>query len=267
MHQLKARNPSRLPGRCKALGVLLLPLLCLCASCAWADLVVPVGASIQLNGGTLALGDSSLDLGGTLDLGSGASIGITNLSTLPGSLLAAGSGLIELSGDWSVQGTFNAGSGAVNFVDALAGVSNLYGSNTFHTLSLVSAIGKHVVVEPASIQRIAQQLVIQGTAALPIQIERLPVGDVAQFNLLPAGSQLISHVGVSNVHATGQPLAPDLTNEGGSGNAFGWFGTLLLPPLPVPATSTLSLLILFGVMLLAARFARRRNPADHTFGF
>ncbi len=267
MHQVKARNPDRLPGRCKAIGVLLAPLLCLGASCAWADLVVPAGASIQLNGGTLALGESSLELGGMLDLGSGASIGISNLSTFPGSLLTAGSGLIELSGDWSVQGSFNAGSGAVNFIDGLVGVSNLFGSNTFHTLSLVSAIGKHVVVEPASIQQIAQQLEIQGTVALPIQIERLPVGDVGQFNLLPAGTQLISHVGVSNVYATGQPLAPTLTNEGGSGNALGWFGTLLASPSPIPATSTLSLLILVGVMLLAAGFARRRNATNPAVGF
>jgi hypothetical protein len=242
-------------------------LYCLLGSVAFASMSIPTGASLQLNGGTLSLGESSLSLGGILGVDSGQLVGMTDLAALPGSALSAGSGLIELSGNWSVAGTFNAGTGAVNFIDGLSGVSSIHGSNAFFVLSLVSAAGKHIVLDPGGIQQITQQLEIQGTAAQPIQIERLPDGDVAQMNLLAGGIQLISHVGVSNVYATGQPLAPDLTNEGGTGNAYGWFGTLPPPPLPIPASSPLSLLTLFGLILVAALSLNRRNPFAKNRGY
>ncbi len=231
----------------------------LVSSPALANLKIPAGASVQTNGGTITLGGSSLDLGGTLDVGSGQIVGIASLMAQAGSLLAGGSGLIELSGDWSILGTFDAGTGSVRFIDAVSSTSSLRGSNAFHALSLISAIGKHIVLEPGNIQRISQLLEIQGTAAQPIQIERQPGGAVANVDLAQSGSQTISHVGVSNVYAIGQPLAPALSNEGGSGNAIGWFGALPQPTLPVPAGSPLSLLILSIFMLLAARFARRRH--------
>jgi hypothetical protein len=235
-------------------------LYCLLGSVASASMSIPSGASLQLNGGALSLGESSLSLGGTLAVDSGQLVGVTDLTTLAGSALSAASGLIELSGNWSVPGAFNAGMGAVNFIDGSSGVSSIHGSNAFFVLSLISAAGKHIVLDPGGIQQITQQLEIQGTAAQPIQIERLPDGDIGQMNLLAGGIQLISHVGVSNVYATDQPLAPDLTNEGGSGNAFGWFGTLPPPPVPIPASSALSLLTLFGLILVAVlSFNRRRS--------
>lgn len=231
----------------------------LVSSPALANLRIPAGASVQTNGGTIALGGSSVDLGGTLDVGSGQIVGIASLMAQAGAVLAGGSGLIELSGDWSVLGTFDAGTGAVRFIDALSSTSSIRGSNAFYALSLISAIGKHIVLEPGTIQRISQLLEIQGTAAQPIQIERLLGGAVANVDLAQSGTQVISHVGVSNVYAIGQPLAPALSNEGGSGNAIGWFGALPQPTLPVPAGSPLSLLILSIFMLLGARFARRRH--------
>ncbi|MEO7936210.1 MAG: hypothetical protein ABIR27_08120 [Dokdonella sp.] len=221
---------------------------------------------MQINGGTIALGTSNVDLGGTLNVGSGQIVGIASLMAQAGAVLAGGSGLIELSDDWSMLGTFDAGTGTVRFIDALTSTSNLRGSNAFHALSLISVIGKHIVLEPGSIQRISQLLEIQGTAAQPIQIERLPGGAVANIDLAPPATQLISHVGVSNVYAIGEPLAPDLSNEGGSGNANGWFGALPEPPLPLPASSPFSLLILFFFMLLAVRFARRRNSIENYRG-
>jgi hypothetical protein len=242
-------------------------LYCALGSVASASMSIPTGASLQLNGGTLSLGESALNLGGTLGVGSGQLVGLTDLTTLPGSALSAASGLIELSGNWTVPGTFNAGMGAVNFIDGSSGVSSIHGSNAFFVLSLVSAAGKHIVLDPGGIQQITQQLEIQGTAAQPIQIERLPDGDIGQMNLLAGGIQLISHVGVSNVYATGQPLAPDLTNEGGSGNAYGWFGTLPPPPVPIPASSPLSLLTLFGLILVAVFSFNRRNPFAKNRGY
>lgn len=82
---------------------------------------------------------------------------------------------------------------------------------------------------------------------------------IAFLNLATGGSQAIANVGVSNVHATGQRLAPTLTNQGGSGNAVGWFGGLgpALPPERVPALSTTVLLALIAAFLFAEAPPRR----------
>jgi hypothetical protein len=68
-------------------------------------------------------------------------------------------------------------------------------------------------------------LEISGTASNPIQFRSSAAGQVAFINLLIGGTQLIQHVGVTDVWATGQWLAPFQTNEGGGGNAHRWFGT------------------------------------------
>ncbi len=234
----------------------LLALLLLAATnIAAAGINVPTGAALRLGGGQLALGGGALNLGGTLEIAGGQLIGVSNLGSTPGSLLTVGSGLIELAGDWVIQGTFLAGSGTVRLIDSAAGISQLRGSNSFSSLSLISTLGKRIVLEPGSVQSISQLLTISGTAARPIQIERLPSGPVAEIKLLPGGTQSIAHVGVSNVHATGQPLAPLLRNEGGSGNAFGWFGLMFPSSIPVPAGSPFSLLMLLTLVVLTARTA------------
>jgi hypothetical protein len=222
---------------------------------ASAAVSLPSGSSLNLGGGQLSLGETSLTLTGTLDVAGGQLTGVSDLSTLTGGLLMAGSGLIELSGDWFVQGTFVPGTGAVRVIDSVSGISMVRGSNAFSALSLTSTLGKHIVLEPGSVQTISQLLTISGTAARPIQIERLPTGPAAEINLLPGGAQSIIHVGVSNVHATGQPLAPLQSNEGGSGNAFGWFGQMFPSTLPIPAGSPFSLMTLLLLVLLTARMA------------
>lgn len=222
---------------------------------ASAAVSLPSGSSLNLGGGQLSLGETSLTLTGTLDVAGGQLTGVSDLSTLTGSLLMAGSGLIELSGDWFVQGTFVPGTGAVRVIDSVSGISMVRGSNAFSALSLTSTLGKHIVLEPGSVQTINQLLTISGTAARPIQIERQPSGPAAEINLLPTGAQSIIHVGVSNVHATGQPLAPLQSNEGGSGNAFGWFGQMFPSSVPIPAGSPFSLMTLLLLVLLTARMA------------
>ena len=83
-------------------------------------------------------------------------------------------------------------------------------------------------------QSIAGLLEIVGTTGKPIQFRSGTLGQVANINLLPGGTQSILHVGVTDVWATGQHLAPNQTNEGGGGNAFNWFG----PPLDIGGPPT-----------------------------
>lgn len=105
-------------------------------------------------------------------------------------------------------------------------------------------------------------LQIVGNGA-PIQVDVTASGSIAFLNLATGGTQNIANVGVSDVHATGQHLAPTLTNQGGSGNDTGWFGgggPQPLPPVPVPLLSPATLGAL--AMVLAFFGLRRRARRD-----
>jgi hypothetical protein len=78
--------------------------------------------------------------------------------------------------------------------------------------------------------------------------------------LLAGGTQNIQYVGVSDVHATGQHLAINQTNDGGTGNATGWFGTAIAGN-TVP-TPTLSWFGSFLLALLLVRIAATRRNGE-----
>lgn len=200
---------------------------------ALADIQIPAGASISLNGGELQ-NVGTLVIDGTLD---------------------AGTGSISLSGDWTRTGIFVPGTSTVSFIDGGLAQSTFTGDTGFHTLSLVSGSGKTYVIEPARTLGVAAGLTIRGLAGDPIQVASPDPSRVAFIDLAAEGTQDIEFVGVSNVHAPGQHLAPTQVNQGGTGNDRGWFGTFLRDALPVPATSTLALLIL--ALLMIATTMRR----------
>jgi hypothetical protein len=203
-----------------------------------ADIHIPAGASLSLNGGRLDH-VGSLSIGGTLD---------------------AGSGSLSLSGDWTRTGTFLPGTSTVSFVDGGRTQSTLTGDSDFHVLSLVSGTGKTYFIEPARTLGIAAGLTIRGLAGAPIQIASADASRVAFVDLAVTGSQNIEFVGVSNVHAIGQHLAPTRINRGGSGNDRGWFGAPLNEALPVPTLSFLALLVLALLMIATTmRHAHRRG--------
>lgn len=192
---------------------------------AQANVFVPAGAALALNAGELDLGSTDLQIGGSMALSSGTVGGAHSIAIGAGGVLNAGSGTISLFGDWTNLGTFSAGTGTVNFIDGTGALSTVSGNSTFHDLSFVSTTGKTYAFAAGSTQTIGGLLTILGTAAVGIQFKSTTPGQVAFIDLLPSGSQNIAHVGVSNVHATGQPLAPTQTNDGGSGDALGWFGS------------------------------------------
>ena len=60
------------------------------------------------------------------------------------------------------------------------------------------------------------------------------------------------------MHAVGQQLAPNQTNEGGSGNATGWFAAVINnTAIPANALSPLGMLLFGQAMLAGAGLARR----------
>ncbi len=225
--------------------------LCM-STCLAAGIAVPSGASMDLAGGQLAAAGGDAAIGGTLQLGSGALVGLRNFTLSGGGQTSLGSGLVELFGDWSNAGNLDAGSSQVRFVDGGLASSGILGSSTFSSLSFVSSTGKRYLFQSGATQTVTNALTIQGTASAPIQFDVTSPGSVANINLSSSGSQAIQHVGVSDVHATGQHLAPSQSNEGGSGNAVGWFKALLAASIPVPGLTPWAMLMLLLAMCLLA---------------
>lgn len=227
---------------------------------ARADLIVPANGIVNLNGGQVDLACTDLVVAGTLLLGTGSVVNARNVTIQAGGVVDGGSGAIDLGGDWGNAGVFLAGTGNVRFRDLCSlASSNVTGSTQFHNASFVSTSGKNYVFAVGTTQTVSGILEIAGTTPNPIQFRSATPGQVAYIRLEPAGTQLIQHVGVTDVWATGQWLAPYLTNEGGGGNARRWFG---IPddavPIPVlGAFGQLALTILLAG--LAALGLRRRG--------
>lgn len=241
------------------------PACLLFATGAYGSITVPTGGSISLAGGAMDLGCTDITVAGNLQVGSAL---ITNghnvtiqANTSPDGTLDGGSGSITLAGNWSNSGTFIPGTSSVFFVDnpGCAASSTLSGNTTFYNLSLVSSLGKAYTFTAGTTQSILNALTIQGTLANPIQITSGVPGSRGFIDLAAAGTQNISHVGVSDNWATGQALAPLLTNEGGTGNSRGWFGIPLSMNVPIPALGAggIALLALilagFGIFFVPGR--------------
>ena len=245
------------------MAALLFSMVPLFAATARAQsLTVPAGASLQVSGGRLDLAGGDASIAGAFALGAGELRGVGAWRIAAGGSADFGSGVASLSGDWENRGMFTAGSSRVELRDGASPSSAILGANQFANLSLVSLTGKRYRFESGFTQRVAAQLQIQGQGPA-IQVDVTVPGTLAYLNLLAGGTQAIANVGVSDVYATGQHLAPTLTNQGGNGNAQGWFGNgvVVAPPTPVPALGWPMLLVLTGGMLWAA--ARTRRSGRH----
>ena len=252
---LRARVPL-------AFALALVPMLA-----ARADLVVPLGGQYTTGGAQTDLGCTDVVVAGTLLVSSGSLVNVRHVTIAAGGTVDGGSGVIQLGGNWSNGGAFTPGSSTVRFND-LCGLASatIGGSTTFFNARFASTSGKNHVFEVGTTQTVGGLLQIVGTTPNPIQFRSNAPGQVANINLLPQGTQSILHVGVTDVWATGQHLAPNLTNEGGGGNAFRWFGSATagggkpIPTLGDLATLALAALLAgFGVINL-----RRRGPVPPT---
>ncbi|MDR3388453.1 MAG: hypothetical protein P4L92_15500 [Rudaea sp.] len=227
-------------------------------------MTVPAGASLALNGGTLDPAGTDVQIAGAVTLGAGDLNNAGSVAIAAGGSLDGGSGNVSLFGNWSNLGTFTAATGSVSFVDGGSTASNIAGSTTFDNVSFVSNVGKTYSFAVGSTQTIGGLLTILGTPAQGIQLKSAVAGQVANINLRPTGTQDIQHVGVSNVHATGQHLASNQTNDGGGGDAVGWFGAATGGNggnvAPTPMMSSLNLLLLSLLVVFAAFLFRRNFP-------
>lgn len=221
-----------------------------------ASITIDSGGSISLGNGVLDLAGGDLIVDGQFNLQDGDVSNAGNVAINGG--LDGGTGSLLVLGDWINNGSFIAQTGQVTLFNTAGGSVQMIGDSIFFGLSLLGPAGGRFVLQSGSVQQVINALTILGAPGQPVQIESSNPPQIAELVLQAGGSQNIDFVGVSNVHATGEPLAPDGTNQGGSGNAFGWFGSGSFGPLPIPTLSIPGLLLMMLMMLVIAGVSRAR---------
>lgn len=242
-------------------------LISVVAGQAKADLVVPVGATTSLGSGIVDLACTDLVVGGTVRVQSGAVRNVRNVTIQSGGAIDGGSGVIQVGGNWTANGSFVAGTGEVDFRDLCGvGAASISGDTTFFRASFVSTTSKNYIFGVGSTQRIFSVLEVSGATPSPIQFRSATPGHVASIDLVNSGTQLIQHVGVTDVWSTGQCLAPGQSNEGGGGNAKNWFicssgGGGGSTPASIPALDAAALLALGALLAGSGLWFVRRATA------
>jgi hypothetical protein len=250
--------------------LLALALASFVAAPAHADLTVPAAGLVTLGPGIVDLACTDVVVAGTLLINGGALKNVRNVSIQPGGVVNGGTGLIEVAGNWSNAGSFAAGTGQVNFRElCAAGAATISGDTIFNRASFVTTSGRNYVFTAGSTQTVKSVLEISGTVTNPIQFRSSAPGQVAFINLLIGGTQQIQHVGVTDVWATGEWLAPFQSNEGGGGNANRWFGTPSGPGsgsagTAIPTLDTAALAALAALLAAAGAWFARQRAATKT---
>lgn len=110
-----------------------------------------------------------------------------------------------VAGDWSVGGTFDAGSGTVAFIDGCSTTSStISDSNTFNDLELETTLGKLVIFEQGETTSVSGAFVLGGTSGNLLQIRSTQPGVEALLDLdQPASGDFVD---VDDNHAVGQPV-------------------------------------------------------------
>ncbi len=220
-------------------------------SLAAADLTVGAGATMNLGTGTLDLGCRSLSAAGTFGAGGGTLDQALDVTIPVGGTLNGETGTLNVGGDWDNSGTFNAGSGTVNFVDDCAqALATISGDSTFSTLNLNTTSGKTYEFESGSTQSVSGAISLTGDSASTRLVLRATTnGSEAFFDV--TGTQSIAFVDVKDNHAAGDKMVvgPDSVD---GGNTDGWFIGVVVPALPL-----IGLAALMFLMIRFGKLARR----------
>lgn len=225
-----------------------------------AGINVTSGASMTLGGGTVDMGCTDATITGNFDIGSGIVQNARHFNIAGGSV-NAGSGQIQLAGDWSNSGTFTRGSSQVTIQDGCAiSTSALTGDTGFHAFTASSASGKTLQAAAGSTQVFNSSLTLEGLVGDPLLIRSSVTGNQAFFSLVPDGTQNIYAVDVEDNNAIGgQLLAPGQPSDYDSvdsGNNLNWFLNFV-EQVPIPTLSRPALIVL-ALALMSLAFRRRR---------
>jgi hypothetical protein len=212
-------------------------LLCLAYTPLFAaDLQVPAGSTWAINGASMAAGAYNLEIAGNLVITSG-DISVLSVTIAPGGKLIAGSGLIQVAGNWSNNGTFTAGTSRVEFIDGGPSLATLSGSTTFYDLSFISSTGKTFRLSPSSQFVINHDLLVHGIAGLPVVLAPTQPGIIVTIRV---------HGGTNQQYTTWQDIVIQQ-------------GPVVLP-VSIPTLNTWGLYLL--ILLLTAivlQFQHHRN--------
>ncbi len=192
-------------------------------------ITIGAGHSIDLGAGVVSLGCGDLVNDGQLFLGSAVISDVRHL--VNGGVIEAQSGELSLTGDWTDNGTFNAGTSLVGMTDGCGtAASTVNGSNTFFDWSATTSAGKQLNFTSGATQNVLNALVFNGSPGGLLAIRSTVADDPGFLELAAGGSQSIDYVDVRDNHAPepGQFMAPGFPedyNSVDSGGNFRWFGS------------------------------------------
>ena len=216
---------------------------------AGASLTVGAGSSISLGDASVDLGESDLQVAGTLNGRAGLLDRVRHLTIDGSATLNGESGTIHICGDWINSGTFNAGTSVVRFVDG-CGLSSaeIAGNTTFARIDLRTTSGKEYRFTAGSVQTVTDWLGLHGAAGNLLAIRSTQEESEAFIEVQGSGGG--DFVDVRDIDASaGNPITLGPNSTIGS-NTAGWsIGTV------VPTAGALALALLLVSLFWSGRSA------------
>lgn len=238
------RHPAKVSGNNFTSRLI---LLCLSAALwcvlpvAQANLLVPENSSFSLpDGSTFDLACGFLDVQGDLLMNSAEISQALNVDIASGALIDGGSGVLQLSGNWNNQGTFNAGDSTV-VIDASCSSAPIFlsGTTVFNNLTIIGGSGRTVTLPVGSQLTVNGTLTLQGTGPDPLELVSSG-GGLAVINLGPDAQVIQNNVSLAGNVRIGARSA----------------GVVAVPSLGILSLSLLGLLMaVLGSALLPRRFS------------
>lgn len=174
------------------LAHLLFILFCSLPLPAWAQLFIPVGATVTIPS-AINLSCADLVVEGRLLMNGATISGAQNVSIDTSGRVEAGDSDISLSGHWTNTGNFVAASSTVQISDGcVSSPSVVSGSTTFHNLRITSSTGKSFLLAEGATIYVSGVLEVLGTSDNPITLAAQTPG-TARIILLPGGSISITN--------------------------------------------------------------------------
>ncbi|QXL85870.1 autotransporter adhesin family protein [Comamonas sp. NLF-1-9] len=207
----------------------------------WAQFVVPAGSAFDVPaGGAFDTACTSVDVAGSLNVHSGTFSTSSNFTIATTGTVDDTAGTLKVGGDFSVNGTFSAGTGTVILTDGCTGnTTTLHGPVVFHNLTLSSSTGRTFVIPAGTQVTVLNTLTLQGQPGQDIQVVSSG-GGTAVISLAPGATVQRNHAAVAGNVQVGAavPAAHGIPTLSG-------FGLILLS-------------LLLGLVALA--YSRRSTP-------
>ncbi len=219
-------------------------------------MTVGAGSTLSLSNARIDLGCSDLVVSGTMNTDSASVAQAVDVNIASGGTLNGGSGTLDVTGNWTRTGTFNAGTGRVNFIDGCGTTSStISGASTFNDLQLTTSTGKQVFFEAGQTTTVSGTVTLAGASGNLLEIRSTVDGSEAFLDLAQAATGV--RVDVKDNHAIGAPVAL-LSGSVISGNADGWVLRVLLPGLTL-----LGLGVLGASLYVTGRRSLRAKATAH----